>query len=95
MFVAVVCIVRLLIYAYVGIKGIENFAFENYMSIFLNLVLYVFILFYAFKYFIKENEDVKEMVDFIGDNPALSSEEKNEAPLLKVVCSCARIGSRK
>ena len=55
LFVAGVCIVRLLIYAYVGVKDIGNFAFENYMGIFLNLVLYVFILFYAFKYFIKEN----------------------------------------
>ena len=55
LFVAGVCVVRLLIYAYVGIKDIGNFAFENYMGIFLNLVLYVFFLFYAFKYFIKEN----------------------------------------
>ena len=48
LFVAGVCVVRLLIYAYVGIKDIGNFAFENYMGISLNLVLYLFILFYAY-----------------------------------------------
>ena len=55
LFVAGACIVRLIIYGYVGIKGIENFVFENYVGIFINLVLYLFILFYAYKYFIKEN----------------------------------------
>ena len=54
-FVAVVCIVRLLIYLYVGIAGIENFAFDNYVGVLVNLVFYFFILSDAYKYFIKGN----------------------------------------
>ena len=52
-FVAVVCLVRLTIYLYVGIMGLDNFVLENYAAIYINLVLYLFILFYAYKYFIK------------------------------------------
>ena len=53
--VAGTCILRLIIYIYVAIAGIENFTFENYIGIFLNLVLYLFILLYAHKYFVKGN----------------------------------------
>ena len=52
-FVAAVCIVRLLIYLYVGIAGIGNFAFDNYIGILFNLIFYVFILSDSYKYFIK------------------------------------------
>ena len=51
--VAVVCIVRLLIYLYVGIAGIANFAFDNYIGIIVNLIFYIFILSDAYKHFIK------------------------------------------
>ena len=53
-FVAGVCIVRLLIYLYVGIEGIANFAWDNYIGILVNLVFYFFILSDAYKYFIKD-----------------------------------------
>ena len=51
--VAVACIIRLIIYLYVGIAGIENFAFDNYVGILVNLVFYFFILSDAYKYCIK------------------------------------------
>ena len=54
LFVTVPCIVRLIIYGYVGIKGIENFIFANYIGIFINLIFYLSILSCAYKYFIKE-----------------------------------------
>ena len=53
-FVTLSCAVRLLIYVYVAIAGIQDFVFENYFGIFLNLALYLFILHYAYKYFVKE-----------------------------------------
>ena len=53
LFVAAACVVRMLIYVYVGIAGIANFAFDNYIGIVVNLIFYFFILSDAYKYFIK------------------------------------------
>ena len=52
-FVAGVCIVRLLIYLYVGIEGIANFAWDNYIGILVNMIFYIFILSDAYKFYIK------------------------------------------
>ena len=51
--VAVACILRLIVYVYVGIAGIENFVLEHYIGILVNLVFYFFILSDAYEYFIK------------------------------------------
>ena len=53
LFVAAACVVRMLIYVYVGIAGIANFAFDNYIGIIVNLIFYIFILSDAHKHFIK------------------------------------------
>ena len=51
--VATACILRLMIYAYVGIEGIANFAWDNYIGILVNMAFYIFILSDAYKFFIK------------------------------------------
>ena len=51
--VAVACILRLIIYLYVGIAGIENFVTEHYIGIIINLVFYFFILSDSYEFFIK------------------------------------------
>ena len=53
LFVAAVCIVRVIIYVYVGAKGIGNFVLKNYTGIFINLLFYLSFLSDAYKYFIK------------------------------------------
>ena len=52
-FVATICIIRLLIYVYVGIVGIENFVIKHYIGIIINLVFYFFILSDSYEFFIK------------------------------------------
>ena len=51
--VALACALRLIIYAYVGIEGIANFAWDNYIGILVNMAFYIFILSDAYKFFIK------------------------------------------
>ena len=50
--VALACALRLIIYAYVGIEGIANFALDNYVDIVVNLIFYIFILSDAYKFFV-------------------------------------------
>ena len=51
--VAFTCILRVLIYLYVGIAGAGNFVLEHYVGILVNVIFYTFILTDSYKFFIK------------------------------------------